>query len=164
MAAGSAQITITYNGLTSQPATITVAPTSLGIFFQQVNGVSMAIAQNVNSATDYPLNLPTNPAKPGQYVILWATGMGPINGPDNGVPGANAGDMANIPVTITVGGVTAQKMYAGRQAQTAAVDNVYFIVPTGVPYGCAVPVVVTAGGVAANTTNISITADGSPCQ
>jgi len=50
-------------------------------------------------------------------------------------------------------------------AQTAAVDNVYFIVPTnGVPYGCNVPVVITAGGVAANTTMIAITADGSPCQ
>ena len=72
--------------------------------------------------------------------------------------------MPSIPVTITVGGVPAQKMYAGRQAQTAAVDNVYFIVPNSAPYGCSVPVVVTAAGVAANTTNIAITADGSPCQ
>jgi hypothetical protein len=44
------------------------------------------------------------------------------------------------------------------------VDNVYFTVPAGVPYGCAVPVVINAGGVAANTTNIAITADGSACH
>ena len=58
---GSAQMTITYNGLTSQPATVTITATSLGIFFQVANGVNRAIAQNVNSATDYPLNLPTTP-------------------------------------------------------------------------------------------------------
>ena len=163
---GSAQVVLTYNGLTTPPATITVAPTRLGLFFQQVNGVSMAIAQNVNSATDYPLNLPGNPAKPGQYVILWGTGMGPINGADNVAPSTvNAvGNMNNVPVTITVGGVNAPSQYAGRQAQTAAVDNVYFIVPNGVPYGCQIPVLVTAGGVVANNTNISITQDGSPCQ
>ena len=160
---GSAQVTITYNSLTSAPATITVAKTSLGIFFQRVSGVDLAIAQNVNSATDYPLNLASTPAKPGQIVIYWATGLGPISGADNTAPGA-VGDMTGIPVTITVGGINAARLYAGRQAETAAVDNIYFTVPAGVAYGCQVPVVITAGGTAANTTNIAITADGKPCQ
>jgi uncharacterized protein (TIGR03437 family) len=163
---GSARLVVKYDNKTSQPADIVVAKTSLGIFFQRVAGKDLAIAQNYKSATDYPLNLPGVPAKPGQYVILWATGLGPINGADNVAPSTvNAvGDMNSVPVTITVGGVTAQKTYAGRQAQTSAVDNVYFIVPSGVPYGCQVPVVVTAGGTAANTTMIAVTADGSPCQ
>lgn len=159
---GAAQLTITYNGLTSQPADITVAKTSFGVFFQRVNGKDLAIAQNVKTATDYPLNLPDTPAKPEQIVIFWGTGMGPITGSDNTAPGA--GDMTAVPVTITVGGLTASRLYAGRQSETAAVDNVYFTVPKGVPYGCQVPVVITAGGVTANTTNIAITADGSPCQ
>jgi uncharacterized protein (TIGR03437 family) len=163
VAVGAAQLTVTYNGLTSQPADITVARTSFGVFFQRVNGKDLAIAQNVKTATDYPLNLPDTPAKPGQIVIFWGTGLGPIAGADNTAPGA-AGDMTTVPVTITVGGVTASRLYAGRQAETAAVDNVYFTIPAGVPLGCQVPVVITAGGVAANTTNIAITADGSPCQ
>jgi uncharacterized protein (TIGR03437 family) len=160
---GNGQMTVTYNGLTSQPADIVVAKTSLGIFFQRVNGRDLAIAQNVKSQTDYPLNLADTPAKPGQIVILWATGMGPISGADNTAPGA-VGDMTGVPVTITVGGVTAQRLYAGRQAETAAVDNIYFTVPQGTGFGCQVPVVVTGGGTPANTTNIAITADGSPCQ
>ena len=160
---GAAQITITYNSLTSQPADITVAKTSFGVFFQRVNGKDLAIAQNVKTATDYPLNLPDAPAKPAQIVIFWGTGLGPLAGADNTAPGA-AGDMTTVPVTITVGGVAASRLYAGRQAETAAVDNVYFTIPAGVPLGCQVPVVVTAGGTAANTTNIAITADGSPCQ
>ena len=161
---GAAQLTITYNGLTSQPANITVAKTIFGVFFQRVNGKDLAIAQNVKTATDYPLNLPDTPAKPGQIVIFWGTGLGPITGADNTAPGASAGDMTSLPVTITVGGISAPRLYAGRQSETAGVDNVYFTIPAGVPLGCQVPVVVTAGGVAANTTNIAITADGSPCQ
>ncbi|MEK7753599.1 MAG: hypothetical protein AAB654_16875, partial [Acidobacteriota bacterium] len=86
------------------------------------------------------------------------------SGADNGAPGASAGDMTGVPVTITVGGVAAQRLYAGRQPETAAVDNIYFTVPAGVPYGCQVPVAITAGGVAANTTLIAITASGAPCQ
>jgi uncharacterized protein (TIGR03437 family) len=159
---GTAQVVVTYNGKSSAPATVTVASTSLGIFFQSENGKNVAIAQNVASATDYPLNLPSVPAKPGQIVILWGTGMGPITAPDNTTP--PAGDMTQVPVQITVGGVTAQRLYAGRQPQTAGVDNVYFTVPSGTPLGCQIPVAVTAGGVPANVTLIAITADGSPCQ
>jgi uncharacterized protein (TIGR03437 family) len=139
-----------------------VAKTSVGVFFQRVNGKDLAIAQNVASATDYPLNLPGVPAKPGQIVILWVTGMGPITGKDDGAPGG--GDMASVPVTITVSGIAAPRLYAGRQPETAAVDNIYFTVPSGISYGCQVPVAVTAGGVIANTTYIAITAGGSPCQ
>ena len=90
--------------------------------------------------------------------------------PSIGAPGANATDLTkpptNLTVGITVGGVAVsqqQVLYAGRQSQSQ-VDNVYFTVPNGVPYGCQVPVSITAGGVAANVANIAITADGSPCQ
>ena len=92
------------------------------------------------------------------------TGLGPISTPDNVAPGAAALDMTNVPVTITVGGVTAQRLYAGRQSQSAAVDNIYFTIPAGVPFGCQVPVAIAAGGVPSNTTTIAVTSDGSPCQ
>ena len=164
VALGTAQVTVSYNGKTSSLAAIQVSKTSLGVFYQAVNGKNLGIAQNVASSTDYPLNLPAVPAKPGQIVILWATGLGPINGPDNAAPGANAGDMTGVPVTITVGGVPAQRLYAGRQSETAGVDNIYFTVPAGITFGCQVPVAITAGGVAANTTLLAITANGAPCQ
>jgi uncharacterized protein (TIGR03437 family) len=69
-----------------------------------------------------------------------------------------------VPVTITVGGVTATRVYAGRQPYTAAVDNISFAVPSGVPFGCHVPVAIVAGGVEANVTMIAVTEDGSPCE
>ncbi|MCX6612865.1 MAG: BACON domain-containing carbohydrate-binding protein [Acidobacteria bacterium] len=159
---GDAQVIVSYNGKTSAPAPIRVVRSSVGVFFQRVNGKDLAIAQNVVSPTDYPLNLPDTPAKPGQIVILWATGMGPINTADNVAPGG--GDMTGVPLSITVGGVPAQRVYAGRQPETAAVDNIYFTVPANAPLGCQVPVEVTAGGLQANTTYIAISATGSRCQ
>jgi uncharacterized protein (TIGR03437 family) len=159
---GAAEVAVTYNGKTSAAATITVSKISVGVFFQQVDGQNMAIAQNVRSATDHPLNLPSAPAKPGQIVILWATGMGAIMGADNAAAGA--GDKTGVPVTITAGGVTAPRVYAGRQPYTAAVDNISFAVPPGIPFGCHVRVAIVAGGVEANVTMIAVTEDGSPCQ
>jgi len=168
---GPAQMTVLANGRTSAQAAVLINPTSFGTFFQVVEGNNLAIAQNVASATDYPLNLPSSPAKPGQIVILWGTGLGPISGADNVAPGSNAFDMrgapSNLQVAITVGGqaVPAQNiLYAGRQAESAGVDNVYFTLPTNALLGCNVPVAITVGGIAANVTTIAITADGLPCR
>ena len=164
-------MTVAVNGRTSSQSTIQISPTSFGTFFQTVEGNNVAIAQNVASATDYPLNLPSLPAKPGQIVILWGTGLGPINGPDNVAPGGNAGDLRapprNLAVTVTVGGQqlpTQNILYAGRQAESSGVDNIYFTLPANVALGCNVPVAITVGGITANTTTIAISADGSPCR
>jgi uncharacterized protein (TIGR03437 family) len=147
----------------------------LGVFFQLVGGNNVAIAQNYANGA-YPLNTPSTPTRPNDVEIVWTTGLGGINGPDNvlpgmivpPLPGAPPGNMlGTVTVTVTVGGVPIPPQnitYAGRQAQSAAVDNVYFIVPQGVPYGCQVPVTIAAGGVTANVANIAITADGAPCQ
>ena len=155
---------VTYNGTVSSPAAINVTKTNVGIFYQSLNGQNFATSQNYNSASDVPLNLPTAPAKPGQIVIFWATGMGATSASDANAPGTAAVDMTNVPVSITVGGATATRLYAGRQSQTSGVDNIYFTVPSGSTLGCYVPVVITAGGLPANTTVIAVSADGSPCR
>jgi len=161
---GPAQLTVTSNGATSAPMSILVAATSLGVFFQKVGSNSEAIAQNYVSASSAPLNSPSQPAMPGQIVIVWGTGLGAVNVPDNQAP--PGGDMTNIPVTITVAGVPAQRLYAGRAPGDASVDNVYFTVPQlpSTAFGCQVPVAITAAGVAANVANIAVTANGAPCQ
>jgi uncharacterized protein (TIGR03437 family) len=160
---GAAQVTVTVNGEASPPAPVTIVPSAPGMFFSRVAGVDFAVAQNVASATDYPVNQAASPARPGQIVLLWGTGLGAIAGADNTAPGA-AGDMTALPVAITAGGLPAQRFYAGRQSQFAGADNVYLTVPAGVPFGCQVPVAITAAGVAANTVNIAITADGAACR
>lgn len=162
IAKGTAHVVVTYGTASSTPAEISVVPTSLGIFFQRSDGRDLAIAQNVDSATSYPLNSAATPARPGQIVVLWGTGLGAVKSADNVASGG--GDMTAVPVMITVGGLAAGRIYAGRQPQTAAVDNIYLTIPKDAPSGCQVPVEITARGVPANTTVVAITADGSPCQ
>jgi uncharacterized protein (TIGR03437 family) len=64
---------------------------------------------------------------------------------------------------ISVGGVRTAPLYAGRQAQFAGVDNIYFTIPDGAPLGCQVPVQIDPG-FGTNTASIAVTADGKPCS
>jgi uncharacterized protein (TIGR03437 family) len=158
---GNVQVTVTYNGTAGAPATINVVDTALGIF-SSAAGQGPGIVQNWISGTNQPINTISIAAKPQQIGIIWATGLGPMAGGDNTPPaGAN---MIGIPVQVLVGGQPATLLYAGRAPNFAAVDNVYFIVPPGVPLGCYVPVQVNAAGVWSNTVTIAVSADGSHCK
>lgn len=158
---GDVQISVVYNGVESLTATAKVVDTAFGIFSTQ-GGSGPGIIQNYVSATEMPLNMPSVTAKPGQIVVLWGTGLGPISGPDNIEP--PGGDLP-VPVEIWIGGKQAsKKLYSGRAPNFAAVDNIYFEVPAGVPEGCSVPVQIKAGGSWSNTVRMAIHGSGAHCQ
>jgi uncharacterized protein (TIGR03437 family) len=157
---GNVQITVSYNGVVGASATTNVVNTAFGTF-STAFGPGPGIVQNYNSATNQPLNTASQPLVPNQIAILWGTGLGPITTGDNSPP---PGGSISIPVTVSVGGVSANVIYSGRAPGFAGVDNIYFTVPASAPTGCSVPVQVTAGGVQANTVRVAISADGSKCQ
>jgi uncharacterized protein (TIGR03437 family) len=75
IALGNAQLTLSYNGLTSPPAQISIVPTSFGLF--TIGGsFGPALAQQIGGNRALVRNQLTHPAKPGDYVILWGTGLG----------------------------------------------------------------------------------------
>ena len=150
MPLGDAQVVVTYNGTSSAPAAITVSKVSIGVFQQELDGQHVASAQNLRSATESLLNLSVSPAKPDDVVDLWVTGLGPA--PDA------------TPIAITVGGIPAQRVYPNRQPEETGVEHIFFTVPSGIAFGCRVPVVITSGGIEANPTVIAVTADGSSCK
>jgi hypothetical protein len=83
-------------------------------------------------------------ANPGDTLTLWGTGLGPVSGDD--ASGAGLGqNMPNIPLTVWVGGVQAPVSYQGRSGCCVGLDQIVFTVPTSVPTGCAVPLVVQIG-------------------
>jgi len=77
---GTGTVTVTYNGQTSAPAPITVVKSTFGIFAVNQSGSGPGVLQNVNSQTDRPFNSPSESAQPGQVMILWGTGIGPVTG------------------------------------------------------------------------------------
>jgi uncharacterized protein (TIGR03437 family) len=157
---GSGTVTVTYNGSTSAPAPITVIPSSVGIFSVNQAGSGPGVLQNVNSATDRPLNSATQPATPGQVIILWGTGLGPVTGDE--AAGPLPGDMPNLDLHVFVGGSEAPIQYRGRSGCCTGIDQIVFSVPAGVE-GCSIPVYAQIGKVLSNFVTMAISKDGTTC-
>ncbi|MEZ5401456.1 MAG: hypothetical protein R2729_17425 [Bryobacteraceae bacterium] len=157
---GDYNVTVTYNGQTSQPARVTVAERAFGMLTLAGTGTGPAVMQNVVSATELTVNQFTAPARPGQTIILYGTGLGGVSVADNIAPGAQ--DLrAAASVKVIVGGVEIDPLYAGRSPQFPGLDQINFTLPSDIPTGCTVPLQVRAGGVTTqNPVNISIAAEG----
>lgn len=153
---GSATLTLTNNGQTSSPVDIQIVPSSFGAFTQNQAGSGPAIIQDYVSATELPTNTITNPAYPGQTVILWGTGLGPVTGDEAGKP--LPGNMQSaLNVEVWVGNALATVTYAGRSGCCAGIDQIDFIVPQDVQ-GCYLAVSVQAGsaGILSNFPSIAV--------
>ncbi len=158
---GWVSVRVTYNGSQSNPSSVYVVNTSPGLFTLTGTGAGPAAAQNV-VGEERPLNTNQAAAKPGQFVTVYATGLGPITDDDSFAP-----PVGNLPtdVKVFVGGVPAQVSYSGRSPCCSGLDQVTFTIPDNAPQGCWVPVYIRAGGtVTSNAASLAISADGSPCS
>ena len=152
---GIGLLEVTYNGHAGQAGAFRVVRSSPGVLTQNQAGTGQALAMNFNSAADQPRNTLSRPAKTGQVVTVWATGLGPIVGSDAVVPVSS--DL-NINLQLLVGGKSATVRYKGRSGCCSGVDQITFEVPAGVS-GCYVPMLVQVDNVVSNFTTISV-ADG----
>jgi uncharacterized protein (TIGR03437 family) len=126
---------------------VTVAPVAAGVFSASGAGRGPAAAQNDAQGSQPSLNQLTNPALPGQYVTLWATGMGTLTTPD---------------VSVNISGISVPASFAGTAPGLAGMDQINFQLPGDFPAGCYTPVFVTAGSSVSNTVTIA-TSKGGPC-
>jgi uncharacterized protein (TIGR03437 family) len=159
---GNYNVTVT-NGTVSAPFTAQVVANKFGLFTQDSTGTGLASVQNYISATEYDLNRLTtgsisgvtySPAKPGQYMIAYGTGLGGYAAGDNTVsPAFDFSKTMNI--QAVVGGVSIAVLYAGR-AGYAGEDQINFILPANIQTGCAVSFQISVGGVLSATTSLSI--------
>jgi uncharacterized protein (TIGR03437 family) len=154
---GTGTITITYNGATSVATPITVVKSSFGTVAVNGQGYGPAVVTDAN----YQLITLTNPAKPGQTVILWGTGLGPAKTTNDDFQPPVGGDLGLSP-QIYLGGKVITPLYAGRAGCCSGEDQINFTIPAGVE-GCNVPLAVRIGDVVSNFTSITI-ASGSVCQ
>jgi uncharacterized protein (TIGR03437 family) len=157
--AGVGLLAVSYEGRTSQSAAFRIVRSAPGILAQNQAGNGPALAQNFNSSADQPRNTLTRPARPGQVVTLWGTGLGPITGNDAMAPTPQ--DM-DVSLELTVGGKAAPVRYKGRSGCCAGVDQIVFEVPRDVE-GCYVPAVLRTGDFVSNFTTISVASTGGAC-
>ncbi len=154
---GSGTLTLTYNGATSAPIDVEVVANSLGIYTLNQAGSGPGI---ISDAAYHVFSLASS-AEPGQTVIIWATGLGPVSGDEAGGP--LPGDMTSIPLTVWVGGQQVTPTYRGRSGCCAGLDQIVFAVPTNVS-GCRVPVSLQVGNVVSNFVSMPVAAGGRACS
>ena len=149
---GAGTITVFYNGVPSNSQPITVVENNLGIFTVTENGEGVGIV----TYSDYSYVTSTKAANPGDTLIIWGTGLGPVS---NDLSTSDLGvNMPSIPLTVWLGGLQAPVTYQGRSGCCFGEDQIVFTVPAGVPTGCAVPLMIQIGNtnqITSNTVMIS---------
>ncbi len=155
---GDGTLVLTYNGQAGAPAPIKVVQRAFGATAVNAGGSGPAVITDAG----YQVRLVTQSARPGQDVILWGTGLGPINADETvGAPFHDMQEEANI--SVYVGGMQVEIDYAGRAPSAAGLDQINFKVPQGV-LGCYVPLVVTVNGVASNWTTMPVANSNGACS
>jgi uncharacterized protein (TIGR03437 family) len=157
--AGPGKNVLVTNGLVVSPGTVAIGAVAPGIFSLDGSGVGQAAALNYNATTGlYSLNLGTAPAKIGDIVVLYITGEGDYAqslSPRTGllVPPTLSPlpQLSPLPV-VTIGGAVATVQYAGPLVGSIlGLMQINATVPAGSTTGTSVPVLVTVGGVPAQS-------------
>lgn len=118
-----------------------VAPSAPGIFSANGSGTGQAASLNADGS----VNSAQNPAAAGSVIVLYATGEGVTGNPVDGQLATNPLPVPLLPVSVTIGGIPANVVYAGgAPGQVAGLMQVNVQIPGGLPAGDAL-VVLTVG-------------------
>ncbi len=155
---GTGKLTVSYNGAVSPAANFVVVASAVGL--TDYNG-------NYGVATDLSGNLltMTNSGKPGQTIIVWATGLG-ADPADSDTTYTTSPHAIGTPMQVYFGGVLVTAIYQGASTYPG-VDVIILTIPDSVPIGCWIPMaVVTTNGanlVVSNIVTFSINPSGGAC-
>ena len=170
-APGSYNATVTGNGVTSAAVPVTVVPRKFELFTGDSSGSGAAAVQTVDATGTYYYNRFTTatlalggagqPAHPGDSVIAYGTGLGPISTGDQTPPGA-IDFSAQASVQVFVGGRSLTPLYAGRSPDYPGLDRIDFQLPVDISTGCTVALQVSVAGQLSYPATIAIAPAGAP--
>ena len=107
--------------------------------------------------SDGSLVSPSNPASPGETVIVYTTGVGPVDNPQAtgyAAPSDRFVRTVNTPV-VTIAGQTGAVFFSGLSPGFVGLYQINVTLPTSLPSGTQ-QLVVTSNGIASNAVNIAI--------
>ena len=155
---GMVSVQVKRGSETSAAQPIGIAAVSPGIFTLNQQGTG---AGAILHAEDFQPVSDSAPAQPGEFLLIFCTGLGPVQ------PEVQSGQIApstaplaetlNTPL-VNIAGIPANVTFSGLAPGFVGLYQVNVQVPGGVSTGDAVPVVLTIGGVASNTVAIGIAA------
>ncbi len=153
---GSSTLTIHSPAGISNNFLFSVQATAPSVFLSGTAGPNTGLATIVR-ADNNQLVTPTNPIHPKDTVVIYLTGMGatfPAVTAGLPAPSSPLAQAAATP-TVTLGGLGLNVSYAGLVPGEVGVYQINATVPTGVPLGLEVPLVISQGG-PSNTLNVRV--------
>ena len=140
---GAVDVVVIRNGVTTNVLQVEVRDANPGFFMFQ-DSSNRVIALN----SDGSINSPSNPARRGDFVVLFATGGGLTDGAnDEGLPApANPLALTRLPVRVRFGGVEQTPFFAGLAPGFAGLTQINVFIPENGPTGGAVALTIVVGG------------------
>lgn len=158
-------LTVERDGQASAAVEVAQQHATPGIFTVDASGKgqgSILIGNTGTFAMPRTTGIPSRPAVPGEYIEIFATGLGALTVP---VPLGQAAEGAEsrviAPVAVKIGGITSEVTYAGMAPGWVGLYQVNARVPANAPSGNSVPVVLSVTNpdgtvVSSNTVTIAI--------
>lgn len=130
---GVAQVQVINNGTTSNIVTMLVGATAPGVLTQPQNGLGYGDVVH----PDGTLVNAQNPAKTGETVSVFLTGLGAVSPAisDGGAGPVNPYSLTTATIAAFVGGVSAPVGYAGLAPQLAGLYQLNITIPSGLTAG-----------------------------
>jgi len=141
VAPGAAIVSVTSPAGSAQQS-ITISPVAPAIF--SVTATQAAITNQDNS-----LNSSSNPALRGSTIVVYGTGFGAVSA-------SGKLSVAAMPVTALIGGVPIAAAFAGLTPGAVGLYQANIPLPSTLPPGLNLPLLLTQAGVLSNTVNVAI--------
>jgi uncharacterized protein (TIGR03437 family) len=154
-------VSVNYNGKTGIAQPVALAPADPGLLAADGSGTGQGVIVAADTgALAAPAGAFTgsSPVSRGDYVVIYATGLGVVQNPLPSGAAASAtvlSSLANTPA-VTIGGVPAYVQFAGLAPGFVGLYQVNVCVPQSAPSGDTVAVMLSAGGFNSNTVTIAI--------
>ena len=130
----------------SVPQPVVIAPAQPAVF-AQANGSGVVFDVKPGKTAQVLVDA-AHPMSAGDAIVIYCAGLGPVNPPvtaGSAAPSAPPAKTTN-PVTVTIGGKSAQVFFGGLVGGFAGLYQVNAYVPKGITPGNAVPLIVTVAG------------------
>jgi len=149
-----ASVSVTTGGGISAPVKVSLADAAPGLFSLGQSGNGQGVVLDLR----YRLVDAANPARPGDTIQIFATGLGPVsNRPASGAasPAAPLATTLSTP-TVNIGGAAAPVVFSGLTPGYVGLYQVNAQVPANAAAGNSVPVALTATGASSNTVTLAV--------
>jgi uncharacterized protein (TIGR03437 family) len=124
---GQVNVTVEFNGKSSDPFPVIVGDSSPGIFTWASGPGPAVILDNGGPS----VNLTTNPVARGDVITFWATGQGPVTPAGQDGEAISGVKSLTLPYKVTIGGVDAPVQFIG--LTYTGVIQVNVVVPPNAP-------------------------------